>query len=65
MYDDLLGKRKSKEDNIGVCSQCVYISKTTPNESFILCGRIKKYVHANQQGCLKFRKKVLEGSIFS
>jgi len=66
MYDDLLGKRKrKKEDNIGLCSQCVYTKITTMSDSYILCGKIKKHVHASQQGCLKFRRKALVGKILS
>jgi hypothetical protein len=64
MYDDLLGKRKSKEEDvIGICSQCVYTKITSRNLDVIFCGKIKKHVHASQYGCLKFRRKALVGKI--
>jgi hypothetical protein len=68
MYDDLLGEKKKKTKNIevkqsnvlniGSCGQCSIAekSKIHRRSQNIYCPELKKYVHASQHGCLKFKR---------
>ena len=67
MYDDILGNKKKKEKKesvssillIGTCGQCAIAktSKVHRRSSNLYCPEIKKYIHAQQAGCLKFKQK--------
>jgi len=60
MYDDLLGKRKKKIDlDFGKCYQCS-LGKYVRKGNDVYCEEIKKYVHANQTTCLKFKRKEVD-----
>lgn len=72
MYDDLLGKRKKKEKEkqkeptiqspvleLGKCGRCAFAvsSKVHRRSTNLYCPEIKKYVHAEQMGCLSFKPR--------
>jgi len=66
MYDDILGKRKKKKQEkpspileLGNCGQCGFsiTSKIHKRSTNLYCPEIKKYVHAEQTGCLIFKPK--------
>ena len=69
MYDDLLGKRKRKEEekpaapkpniDIGICDHCEFglDSKIHRRSTDLYCTKIKKYVNRYMTSCLKFKRK--------
>jgi hypothetical protein len=61
MYDDLLGPRKPrlKDIDFGKCYQCSF-GKWVRKGNDVYCEEIKKYVHANQMTCIKFKRKEVD-----